>query len=169
MPGIVSQTRLSKDLLIAAFDLGSTGAFGIDATLIQEVVMVGEITRVHRAAPYVEGIRNLRGRMVTVIDLAMRLGLGRAQRSAESRILIVDWNGEPIGLLVDSVADAISVESCALEPVPPNLPPSSLAAIRGVFRKGDHLIALLDLHPLLSVEARGGRTSNAEESRVGRS
>lgn len=168
MPGIESQSGLSEESLITTFELGAAGVFGIDATLIQEVAMVGEITRVHNAAHYVEGIRNLRGRIITVIDLTTRLGFDRAKRNAESRILIVDYHGEPIGLLVDSVADAISLNACELE-MPPHTSAGSLAAIRGVFRKNNRLIAVLDMHHLLSVEARGGRTSHREESKVGRS
>jgi purine-binding chemotaxis protein CheW len=168
MPGIVSQSGISEESLITTFELGASGVFGIDATLIQEVVMVGEITRVHNAAHHVEGIRNLRGRIITVIDLATSLAFGRAERSAESRILIVDYHGEPIGLMVDSVADAISVNACELE-MPPRSSAGNLAAIRGVFRKSNRLIAVLDMHRLLSVESRGERTSHREESKAGRS
>ena len=69
----------------------------IDATLIQEVVMVGELTPVRHAPDYVAGIRNLRGRIITVIDLCVRLGLGSVEIGPESRILIADWKGEPVG------------------------------------------------------------------------
>jgi len=167
MPGTVSQSRSSGESLIATFELGTTGVFGIDATLIQEVAMVGGTTRVHHAACYVEGIRNLRGKIITVIDLSQRLGSGKAQRSAESRILIVDCNGEPVGLLVDRVADAISLEACELEPAPSNMPGAQLAAIQGVFRKGDRLVALLDMLRLLSIDLCTGRAAMNEESKVG--
>ena len=69
--------------------------------------MVGELTPVRHAPDYVAGIRNLRGRIITVIDLCVRLGLGAVEIGPESRILIADWKGEPVGLLVDRVADAI--------------------------------------------------------------
>ena len=76
--------------------------------------MVGELTPVRHAPDYVAGIRNLRGRIITVIDLCVRLGLGSVEIGPESRILIADWKGEPVGLLVRRVADAIAIEARAI-------------------------------------------------------
>src|SRR5208337_4889093 len=97
----ISNPETAEDLLISTFQLGDDdGVFGIDATLIEEVVMVGELTPVRHAPAYVAGIRNLRGRIITVIDLCVRLGLGAVKIGPECRILIADWRGEPVGLLV---------------------------------------------------------------------
>src|SRR3954447_8460328 len=83
-----SNPEAEEDLLTATFHLGDgEGVFGIDATLIQEVVMVGELTPVRHAPEYVAGIRNLRGRIITVIDLCVRLDLGNVEVGPESRIL----------------------------------------------------------------------------------
>ncbi len=131
------------DLLVATFLLGG-GTFGLDTAIIQEVVMVGEVTPVHHAPAYVAGIRNLRGRIVTVIDLKMRLELPLADRSSENRILIADWKGEPVGLLVDSVQDTVEIGTGDLLPPPPNLNGVQMQKLIGVFRCGDRLAALLD-------------------------
>ena len=115
----LSNPETKEDLLIATFQLGGDdGFFGIDATLIQEVVMVGELRPVRHAPDYVAGIRNLRGKIITVIDLCVRLELGAVEIGTESRILIADWKGEPVGLLVDRVADAIAVRADDLESPP---------------------------------------------------
>jgi purine-binding chemotaxis protein CheW len=140
---ITDQTA-EEDLLIATFLLGDEGIFGIEATLIQEVIMVGEITPVRHAPEYVAGIRNLRGRIITVIDLCVRLGLGSVNRGVESRILIADWKGEPVGLLVDEVGDAIAVEDGDLKPAPQNLHGVQMQKMLGVFQSGSRLAALLD-------------------------
>ena len=117
----LAHSESEKELLVCTFVLGNEGAFGIDATSIQEVVMVGEITPVRHAPAFVAGIRNLRGRIVTVIDLCVRLGLGSVRVSPESRVLIADWKGEPVGLLVDRVAEAVVLEPGGLERAPSNL------------------------------------------------
>jgi len=165
MATTVSNAELEEELLIATFALGSDGVFGIDATLIQEVVMVGEITPVRHASDFVAGIRNLRGRIITVIDLGVRLGLRPVEIGSESRILIADWNGEPVGLLVDRVADAIALEAGGLEAAPPNLHGVQMQRLRGVFRSGERLAALLDLTAVLGADDRPGKPVSSEEVR----
>ena len=146
---LMARTETEDDLLIATFHLGA-GVFGLDTGAIQEVVMTGEITPVRHAPPYVAGIRNLRGRIITVIDLCRRLDLGAATLGRESRILVAEWKGEPIGLLVDRVADALALEPEALETAPPNLHGVQMQKMRGVFRCGERLAALLDLDAVLA-------------------
>lgn len=154
-----------EELLIATFQVGDDGIFGIDATLIQEVVMVGELTPVRHAPEYVAGIRNLRGRIITVIDLGVRLGLGYVKIGPESRILIADWKGEPVGLLVDQVADAVPLEAGDLESAPLNLHGIQMQRLRGVFRSGERLAALLDLAAVLGADDRAGKPPSNEENR----
>jgi len=158
MAASISKIEAGEDMLIATFQLGGDGGvFGIDATLIQEVVMVGELTPVRHAPDYVAGIRNLRGRIITVIDLCVRLGLGAVEAGAENRILIADWKGEPVGLLVDQVADAVAIGPEDLEPSPPNLHGMQMQNLLGVFHCGERLAALLDLAAVLGTDVRVGK------------
>jgi purine-binding chemotaxis protein CheW len=165
MASIVTSPEAEQELLTATFHLGGDNVFGIDATLVQEVVMVGELTRVRHAPDYVAGIRNLRGRIITVIDLCVRLDLGFVEIGPESRILIADWKGEPIGLLVDRVADAIPLEAGDLEPPPPNLHGVHMQKLRGVFRSGARLGGLLDLAAVLGADDRIVKMITSEELR----
>jgi len=144
--------------LLASFLLGGA-AFGIDAQLVQEVVKVGDITTVSHAPPCVVGIRNLRGRIVTVIDLRALLDLGAVPVSSENRILIVDLRGEQLGLLVDSVADTISVGAEDLAPPPSNLHGVQGRNLQGVCRGGGRLVAVLNLNTLLQAEDQEGATT----------
>lgn len=146
----------SDGLLVAAFLLGGA-AYGVDARQVQEVVKPGEITHVHRAPPDVVGIRNLRGRIVTVIDLRVCLELGRVPTSQDNRILIVEAHGETTGLLVDSVEDAFSTKMEDLAPPPPNLPRAQARCVQGVCRGGSRLVSLLDLGVLLENDDRAHR------------
>ncbi len=151
----VSAMKTEEDLLVATFRLGG-GTFGIDTALIQEVVMTGDLTPVRHAPGYVAGIRNLRGRIITVIDLRVRLDLGCVECDPENRILIVDWKSEPVGVLVDRVADTIPVGTDALQAVPPNLHGVQMRNLLGVFRSGERLVALLNPVPVLDPDDRTG-------------
>ncbi len=158
-----SQLATDDGQLVATFLLGDA-AFGIGAAQVQEVVRVGDITPVHHAPPYVVGIRNLRGKIVTVIDLRVRLDLGSMDAGADTRILIVDWQGEPIGLMVDSVADTISVNSADIVPPPPNVHGIQSRNLRGVCRSGERLVALLDPGPVLQVDERSSQMPSGDQT-----
>lgn len=142
----------NKRLLAATFLLGQA-AFGLDTAQIQEVVRLDNVTPVRHAPAYVVGIRNLRGRIVTVIDLRTRLELGRVNPGPESRILIVEAQGEPIGLLVDQVADTIEINTADIQPAPSNVNGVQGRHLGGVCRNGARLVALLDLTVVLQTAA----------------
>ena len=146
-----ASTQTEEGLLLATFLLGN-GTFGVDARQVQEVARVGELTPVHHAPACIVGIRNLRGHIVTVMDLRERLNLGKVKPSPENRILIVDGQGEPIGLLVDSVADTVTPDSAELLPPPPNLHGVQSRRLLGVCRTGDRLVAVLKLDSLVQPE-----------------
>ena len=154
---------LSEDKLIATFLLGK-GLFGIDTALIQEVVKAGAITPVHHAPAYVIGIKNLRGRIVTVIDLQVRLGLGISEQTPATRIMIIDSEGEQLGLLVDSVADTILVNRDEVKPPPPGMHGIQGKNLLGVYRAGERLVALLDAEEVLYGEEQAAETSLREHA-----
>jgi len=133
----------SDTMLIATFLLGDA-AFGIDARLVHEVVKTGEITKVHRAPSFIVGIRNLRGRIVTVIDLSVKLRLGSVRMNDKSRILIVEIQNEAVGLLVDSIAETVSITADEISEAPPILNEAQSKAVQGVVQKGERLFAILD-------------------------
>lgn len=129
--------------LITGFMVGEA-AFGVDAQMVLEVVKVGAITPVHGAPPGVAGIRNLRGRIVTVVDMAVHLGLGEINPSPETRLLIMEDRGESFGFLVDIVTDAFVIRDEGLLSPASSLGPALASRIRGVWRDGDQLTAILD-------------------------
>jgi purine-binding chemotaxis protein CheW len=151
----------TTDLLVAIFLLGES-AYGVDTAIVQEVVPTGEITPVRGAPPYVAGIRNLRGRIVTVVDLKKRLGIEEGSPGTGRRILIVDWHGEPVGLLVDTVTDTIEVPVESLESAPPNTSHGQNLHVRGVCRASDRFVVLLDPETLLEPDENHSSTQLAE-------
>ncbi len=140
-----------QQMLISTFFLGQA-AFGLDTAKVQEVVRVGEVTPVHSAPGFVLGVMNLRGRIVTVIDLGVKLELDRREPGADSRIFIVDWQGEQVGLLVDRVAEAIVVDQADLKSAPENVRNMQSRQFKGVFQVAGRLAALLDMAAVLALE-----------------
>jgi purine-binding chemotaxis protein CheW len=140
-----------QQMLVSTFFLG-VAAFGIDTAQVQEVVRVGDITPVHHAPGFVLGVMNLRGRIATVIDLGVKLDFDRTEVGADSRIFIVDWQGEQIGLLVDRVGDALVVDRADLKPAPENVRGVQGRQFRGVCQVEGRLVALLDMEAVLAVE-----------------
>jgi purine-binding chemotaxis protein CheW len=138
-------------LLVTGFTLGASD-FGVDARLVQEVVKVGEITRVHDAPSGVIGIRNLRGRIVTVVDMAIHLDLGSVEIGPETRLLIMEHQGESYGFLVDAVTDAIALDVERIGVPPASLDPALRSRLQGIWREADKLTAILDPQALFQWE-----------------
>lgn len=130
-------------LLVSGFTVGDA-AFGIDARQVLEVVKVGEVTPVYGAPSGVSGIRNLRGRIVTVVDMATHLGLGCVESGPDTRLLIMEHQGEPYGFLVDAVTDPITLYEVHMDPPPAGMRTELRSRLAGVWREGDHLTAVLN-------------------------
>jgi purine-binding chemotaxis protein CheW len=138
--------------LLATFRIGES-SYGLDAMRVQEVIMVGRQTPVHGAPDYVRGVVNLRGKILTVIDLGVRLGLDAARDSEANRILVAPWKDERIGLLVEEMADVIGLDPQAVGPLPPHVPERQTRFFTGVYQDRGRLVTLLNPEAVLS--ARG--------------
>jgi len=144
-------TEESGQLLATTFDL--RGALcALDASLVEEVVRRRRTTAVAHAPAYVMGVMNLRGKIVSVIDLGRKLDLGPAVPDEESRVYIVRERSELVGLLVDRAADVVEMDVAALEAPPANVPGVQSRFIRGIGRAGSRLAAVLDASAVLSNE-----------------
>ncbi|MBF0544823.1 MAG: chemotaxis protein CheW [Candidatus Riflebacteria bacterium] len=135
--------------LIATFFVNDR-CFGIDSNFVLEVVRLSEVTPVHRSPEYVLGVMNLRGRIVTIIDLGIKLGFEKLQISNSSRIFIVSQEQEFVGLLIDQVADVVPLETELLRPLPESVAKNQIQFFSGVFQAGDLFVTLLNLDVVLS-------------------
>jgi len=123
---------------------------GLLISSIQEINKNLLLTPVHEAPDYVRGIINLRGNIVTVIDLRRKLGLESVPLQASTRNVIVKLDREMVGLLVDSVDDIVEVEKGNIRPTPAHLAKELGNAFEGVIPLGDELVAILELNYLLN-------------------
>lgn len=128
--------------------------YGINVMQVQEVLRLTEIAPVPGAQGYVIGIINLRGNVVTVIDLRNRFGLPPKDPDDASRIVIIEADDQVIGILVDSVAEVVELRSSDIEAAPNVGNEESSRYIQGVSSRGNHLLILLDLNKLFSDEEK---------------
>lgn len=146
-------TQGGPTVLLATFFVRDT-LCGLDATGVQEVIRLGPITPVCYAPAQVVGIINLRGKIVTIIDLGLRLGFPAAVAGSDSRIFIIEDCNEFIGLLVDRVDEVVEVERDHWQPAPANVNREQSRFFRGVCRTRGRVITLLDANSIL---AEGGQ------------
>jgi len=130
---------------------GETYAFPVEA--VQEILRVGTITRVPDAPYPVRGIVNLRGRVIPVVDLRLRLGLATAEPGPAARVLIATLRGRVIGLLVDAVAQVERVDRMQVEDLPSDVTTEHSEYITGVYPRGRDLLILLDPEKVLLITA----------------
>jgi purine-binding chemotaxis protein CheW len=120
---------------------------------IQEILRTANLTHVPYAPQEVVGVINLRGEVTTVIDLRLVLGMPPAPSGVQPRTLIVRSQGESIGLMVDRVADIMTVTAKSIVPPPPNVASVDGRFLRGVYPKSDQIIVVLDLEATLSASS----------------
>ena len=126
--------------------------YGVNVMQVQEVLRMTDIAPVPGAPDYVLGIINLRGNVVTVIDARKRFNLHAKDSDDATRIVIIEVNGQVIGILVDSVAEVINLRSSEIE-ASPNLGKDESEQsrfIQGVFSRDNDILILIDLNKLLS-------------------
>jgi purine-binding chemotaxis protein CheW len=124
-------------------------AYGIDLLKIQEINKLLILTPVPGAPSYVRGILNLRGQIVTVIDLGYKLGLPETIVDAKGRNIIVRSRGEHIGLLVEQISEVIRVNIDEVEAPPANMNGIEGSFFHGVIKTDDRLIGILDIEKVL--------------------
>jgi purine-binding chemotaxis protein CheW len=126
---------------------------GMDILKIQEINKLIDMTTVPQAPDYVLGILNLRGQIITSIDLSKKLGLGVTNLSDDPRNIIVNSRGEHIGLLVKKISDVVQADTTKFEPSPSNMGGIQGDFFTGVYKTTDKLIGILDVEKVLHLES----------------
>jgi purine-binding chemotaxis protein CheW len=125
--------------------------FALPVSHVHEIIRVGTITRVPHAPFPIRGITNLRGQVLPVVDLRLRLGLKAAALAEESRILVATSLARTIGLLVDAVQQVVRIAPSKVQPPPPDVMSDRSEYILGVFDLGRELALLLDIGQVLLI------------------
>ena len=138
---------------LVTFSIGEE-EFGVDILQVQEIIRTMEITKVPRAPEFVEGVINLRRKVIPIVDLRRRFGLATRDHDKHTRIIVIEINQMIVGFVVDSVSEVLRIPSGTVEPPPPVVSGMESEYISGVGKLQDRLLILLDLNKLLSSEER---------------
>ena len=139
-----------KEYQLVVFAIGDE-EFGVDISQVREIVRLIAITYLPKAPDFIEGVVNLRGQVVAVIDLAKRLSIPSKQRGEMTRIIIVEIEGLTMGMIVDSVSEVLRLSSEYVEDVPSVIETEVQEHyISGVCKLKDRLLVLLDLKKVLT-------------------
>ncbi|KPK02685.1 MAG: chemotaxis protein CheW [Nitrospira bacterium SG8_35_4] len=126
--------------------------YAVDILSVQEINRITEITKIPNSPPYVEGVVNLRGKVIPVINLRNKFGFEKKSIDDTSRIIIMDIQGITYGVIVDSVSEVLRVQSGTVEPTPPMSSDANSKFIKGLAKLDDRLIILIDIDNLIDEE-----------------
>ena len=144
-----TQKRDDELLQLVTFSTGDE-EFGVDILRVQEIIRTMAITKVPKAPEFVEGVINLRGKVIPIIDLRRRFGLQSKAHDKHTRIIVIEINTMIVGFVVDSVSEVLRIPTSTVEPPPPVVAGLESEYISGVGKLEDRLLILLDLDRLLS-------------------
>lgn len=139
---------MNRELHIVGFKVGRE-TYGVPITSLHEIVRVPEITAVPDAPNYMEGVINLRGKIVSVLDLRKRLGETKVTASRRNRILVLEHRGKLNGLIVDSASEVLKIPASDVEPSPTESLQGGIKCVTGLGKYRGRLIVLLDMAKLL--------------------
>ncbi|HAD06832.1 MAG TPA: chemotaxis protein CheW [Anaerolineaceae bacterium] len=128
--------------------------YGVDIASVEGIIKMQEITRLPHAPEFIEGITNLRGTIVPVVDLRTRFGLPRKEPTRDTRIVIANMDSSKVGIIVDAVTQVIRVPDDKIEPPPQMSVTINSAFIKNIAKLESELVILLDLGKVLSTEER---------------
>lgn len=143
--------KTNNSIEMATFYVGNA-LFGMDILKVQEINKSLDMTSVPQAPEYVKGILNLRGQIVTIIDLGIKLGLSKIEIGPETRNIIVNSKNEYIGLLVERIGDVERSSEDKIEAPPANIGGVKAKFFEGVCKKENRLIGILNVEKVLSEE-----------------
>jgi purine-binding chemotaxis protein CheW len=128
--------------------------YGVDISGVESIIRLQGITAVPQAPDFVEGVTNLRGTVLPVIDLRRRFSLPPSDPSGDTRIVVVDVEGSKVGMIVDAVSEVLRLPAESIEPPSPLVVTINSAFITGIAKLENRLVILIDLSRVLSVDEK---------------
>jgi purine-binding chemotaxis protein CheW len=138
---------------LVLFQVGAE-LYGVDIAGVHEIIRLQAITRVPRAPTFIEGIINLRGKVIPVVDLRRRFGLPPAEHTRASRIVVVEIDDQVVGIIVDAVSEVLRVNGATIEPPSPVVAGIDSEYVHGIAKLPERLVILLDLDRVLARDER---------------
>ncbi len=146
---MVENSDALTETQLVIFDLAAE-YYGVDIGDVREIIRMQTITRVPGAPSFVEGLINLRGRVVPVVDLRKRLNLKVSEQTKDSRVVVVDIAGQDVGVIVDGVTEVLRIPNSSVEPPSDMVTGVDSDYLRGIAKLESKLIILLEMNKVLS-------------------
>ncbi|MCC9604657.1 chemotaxis protein CheW [Blastopirellula sp. JC732] len=124
--------------------------YGIEITRVQEIILMGEITRVPQTPEFIKGLINLRNTVIPIVDLRRRFGLPEEKASDETRIMVMNVAGKTIGIIVDAVSEVLRIGKDQIAPPPPTVAGLGRDYLTGLVKLDKRLLILLDMDKILT-------------------
>jgi purine-binding chemotaxis protein CheW len=145
---------MAKDTVITEkqmvlFTLGNE-TYGLDIATVHEIIRMQPVTKVPKAPSYVEGVINLRGKVIPVIDIGKRFGMEKVERAKNNRIVVVNILDTTLGMIVDAVTEVIRIPNESIEPVSDIVTSGNSEYLLGIAKLADKMVILLALEKLLT-------------------
>ncbi len=141
----------SGSMQLVSFRLGQE-EYGVEITKVQEIILMGEITRVPQTPEYIKGLINLRSTVIPIVDLRLRFGLMPQEPTDETRIMVVNVRGKTIGIIVDAVSEVLRIHRDQIAPPPPTVAGLGQKYLTGLVKLDKRLLILLDIERILGDE-----------------
>ncbi|HEY3060903.1 MAG TPA: chemotaxis protein CheW [Chloroflexota bacterium] len=138
---------------LVVFQLGAE-LYGVEISRVHEIIRLQSVTKVPRSPAFVEGVINLRGKVIPVVDLRRRFGLPTADHTRASRIVVVELGDQVVGIVVDGVSEVLRVNTATVEPPSPVVAGIDSEYLHGIAKLSDRLVILLDLDRILARDER---------------
>jgi purine-binding chemotaxis protein CheW len=147
-PTVGGETTSEEVLQLVSFTLGRE-EFAVEILRVQEINRMMEITRVPNSPDYVDGVVNLRGKVIPVVNLRKRLGMEPKANDSDVRIIVMEVRGKVIGFVVDSVSEVLRVPASIMDPPPAGAVGVEKGYIKAIGKLEDRLLSLLDLDEVM--------------------
>jgi purine-binding chemotaxis protein CheW len=138
---------------IVIFELAAEN-YGVDIAAVESIIKIQIITKVPNAPSFVEGVTNLRGKVLPIIDLRKRFNLPLKEANKDTRIVVASVGTTVIGMVVDSVSEVLTIQDGDIEPTPSLVTTVDSAFITGIAKVEGRLVILLDLNMVLSAQEK---------------
>ncbi len=139
------------ELKVVSFLLGEE-RFALDIMVIDSIVEVGKIVRIPESREYVEGVMNLRGNVIPIINLKKKFGMKSVERPQTAKIVVVNLDDRRVGLLVDQVHEVLTITDQQIEQAPTDVSGSKSNLILGIAKLGEELLIILNAKEILTTQ-----------------
>ena len=155
------QVDATGTIQVVSFRLANE-EYGIEITKVQEIILVGEITRVPQTAAYIKGLINLRSTVIPIVDLRLRFSMAEEAYTDETRIMVMNVGGKTIGIVVDAVSEVLRISKEQVAPPPPTVGGLGRDYLTGLAKLEKRLLILLDVDRLLTESGHDAGIKQAE-------